>query len=207
MKRSFKYALGAGASALFLSATAGAASFYDFGAIGAAHEQGYSTYTKTVGGLTLTATANNNYFVYLDGLSSGKPAGMGVCKNLLSDLKCTPSNDDNVTFGEVLTWNFSQALGKIDLTFRDANHDPLGAKQLQYKLDSQSWTNFTPNLSSFYSLDMAGNTQVSFRTLSDTDQFYIQGATASAVPLPAAAWLFGSTVVGWLGIARRRKAV
>lgn len=207
MKRSSKYALGAGASLLLLSATAGAASFFDFGAIGAAHEQGYSTYSKTVGGLTLTATANNNYFVYLDGLSGGKPAGMGVCKTLLSDLTCTPSDDDNTTVGEVLTWNFSQAIGQIDLTFRDANHDPLGAKSLQYKLDSQSWVTFTPNSSSFYALNMAGNTQVSFRTLTDTNQFYIQGATATAVPLPAAAWLFGSTVVGWLGIARRRKAV
>lgn len=49
---------------------------------------------------------------------------------------------------------------------------------------------------------MPGNTQVSFRTLTGTNQFYIQ--TATALPVPAAAWLFGSTVVGWLGIARRR---
>ena len=207
MRKITKCTLGAGASALLLSATAGAASLFDFGAIGAGSERGYSSYVQSVGGITLTATANSSYSVYLDGLDNGKRAGMGVCKTLTSSLQCTPSNDDNVTINEVLTWNFNQAIGEIDLTFRDANHDPLGAKALQYKLGLQSWVTFTPDSSSFYALNMAGNKQVSFRTLTDTNQFYIQTATATAVPLPAAAWLFGSTVVGWLGVARRRKTV
>lgn len=35
---------------------------------------------------------------------------------------------------------------------------------------------------------------------------YFTGAHVSAVPVPAAAWLFGSGLMGLIGIARRRKA-
>ena len=41
-----------------------------------------------------------------------------------------------------------------------------------------------------------------FNTLQATDLFSIEVA---AVPLPAAFWLFGSALVGFIGISRRRK--
>ena len=38
-------------------------------------------------------------------------------------------------------------------------------------------------------------------------QFYIDGINVSAVPVPAAVWLFGSGLIGLFGIARRNKSV
>jgi len=37
--------------------------------------------------------------------------------------------------------------------------------------------------------------------------FYGGGGTLSAVPVPAAAWLFGSALVGLVGVGRRRRAM
>jgi len=34
----------------------------------------------------------------------------------------------------------------------------------------------------------------------------LDGSTVSAIPIPAAAWLFGSGLLGLIGVARRRKA-
>lgn len=58
-----------------------------------------------------------------------------------------------------------------------------------------AFRHFTLHLSSFLALHMTGNTQVSFRTESDSNHFCIQTANGNAGPLPAAAWLFGSTDV------------
>ena len=38
-------------------------------------------------------------------------------------------------------------------------------------------------------------------------QFYIDGIKVSAVPVPAAVWLFGSGLIGLVGIARRNKSM
>lgn len=40
-----------------------------------------------------------------------------------------------------------------------------------------------------------------------TDQFYIEGLNVTQVPVPAAVWLFGSGLLGLIGIARRKKTI
>jgi len=39
------------------------------------------------------------------------------------------------------------------------------------------------------------------------DQFYIEGLNITQVPVPAAVWLFGSGLLGLIGIARRKKTI
>ena len=46
----------------------------------------------------------------------------------------------------------------------------------------------------------------SFQGASNIRYSYIDNLQVSAVPVPAAAWLFGSGLLGLTGIARRRKA-
>ncbi len=52
-------------------------------------------------------------------------AGLGVCKSLAGDNRCTPSSDDNVTVSEILDLHFDK-LAETDfnqVVFRGANHN------------------------------------------------------------------------------------
>jgi len=42
--------------------------------------------------------------------------------------------------------------------------------------------------------------------ISDVDLAFYQATIGTAVPVPAAVWLFGSGLIGLMGIARRKKA-
>ncbi|MCP4981595.1 MAG: hypothetical protein GY935_14010, partial [Gammaproteobacteria bacterium] len=90
-----------GASALIFSAVGNAAVF-DFLALSnvAGAEKGGDPLVFMDGGVTLTATGSDGSgatYAYLDG-----GAGLGVCNTIDAGLQCDPSNDDNVTVGEVL---------------------------------------------------------------------------------------------------------
>ena len=53
----------------------------------------------------------------------------------------------------------------------------------------------------------AGFLDVGLRnTLADTYSIAYDNFTITAVPVPAAVWLFGSGLIGLVGIARRKKA-
>ena len=94
------------------------------------------------------------------------------------------TNAAQITGGEVTAINFASA-----------NADPLGTgtvstNTLQYFTDGgwrilfTGWSSFDPTN---YRYELTG------------------GYTAQVVPIPAAVWLFGSGLIGLIGIARRRK--
>jgi len=191
-------------------------------------EMGFSTLTVTVDGITVNATGTdnadyltyladpgsyagslNNYSAYLDGISSGRKAGLGVCKVLTSGDQCDPSSDDNATAGEVLILDFGQELTISDLFFRDAQHFTFPdntTEDFSLFIDGSFVGIFTygsPLLSSFTGTEFAfaADDFSDGRFVADNDQFYI--SNVSAVPLPAAVWLLGSAL-GGLGFMRRR---
>ena len=55
---------------------------------------------------------------------------------------------------------------------------------------------------------LGATSQIEFRAAGNTldDNFYIRTADAAVIPVPAAVWLFGSGLLGLIGIARRKKA-
>lgn len=198
------------------------AASFDFQAwIAANGEQGFQNsapFTLTDSGLTLTATAfelpgNTDSHVYMDDLFNGIIGGMGVCSVLGAGNQCTPSSDDNVSIdagkSEKLNWQFDQNITQVTLELGDADHYTFNSRSFDYMYNGGSWTNATTDSSGMVTLSFSGTSgALKFRAAGATyaDQFYIRNATVVPVPVPAAAWLFGSGLLGLVGVARRNRA-
>ncbi len=163
----------------------------------------------------VSITANSTYSAYLD---AGN-AGLGVCKVVTGNGQCDPSNDDNLTAGETLTFALASG-GTFDfsmLAFRDANHNLLDdsgelARTLLVSVNGSSFeeTTFGDELNTVY----AGVTSLSYGYGgSNADQYYLAAADISPnttvsdeVPEPGtlAVFLMGLLSIGY--IRRRRMA-
>jgi hypothetical protein len=175
----------------------------------------------TVGGIGVVATASGATSgapskAYLDAFSGGLPAGLGVCS---TSGGCGGTSDDNVgrvrdtsgTGVETLTLTFTTAVKLTDLLLRNRDHDTFsGSLTINGILLSTS----TGELNTAALATLAATTVFNFvSSTGDTNRigkdFYVSGATVSAVPLPGALPLFasGAGLLGYLGLRRKRKAL
>lgn len=161
----------------------------------------------------VSITANSTYKPYMD---AGN-AGLGVCKIVDSNGQCTPSNDDNLTFGKTLTFALESG-GTFDfsmIAFRDANHNLLDdagelARTLLVSVNGSSFeeTTFGDELATVYT----GITSLSYGYGgSNPDQYYLAAAditptTTPDVPEPGALAVFCVGLLG-IGYLRRRSAM
>ena len=207
------------ACSLILPAAANAA-FFDFQDWVANNgEQGFTNavpFSLTDSGLTLTATAFEqpgmvDSHVYMDDKFNNIIGGMGVCTTLTGN-QCSPSSDDNVSIDgtneEILTWDFSQNITELTLELGDSEHFDFDDSNFEYSLNGGgSWLTAITDGSAMVTLLLAGGTGIDFRPAGNatTDYFYIRNADVTVVPVPAAVWLFGSGLLGLVGIARRKQ--
>ncbi len=159
-------------------------------------------------GKTSSGAATNAYF------DSGT-AGLGVCTNLTGSGQCNPGNDDNVgaiggssnagdgTF-ETLVLTFSQVVKLEEVLFRAEGHGLFTGDlkingSLVSVLNGQLMTNLVGSVFDFDYVPVPMGTDPKA-----TNEFYIQAATVSAIPLPAALpmMLVG---LGAFGVMRRRR--
>ena len=160
---------------------------------------------------------------YFDAQSGGNPGGLGNCRNLTASAQCNPSNDDNlgILTGEAVRLDFKNDSGAEQLTklgeftFRDDDHNLFDGTVVVRTADGLI-TGLTALTVSAGTADLSGLGAISwiqFTSLADVNGtqsvvgdagYYISGATASAVPVPAAAWLFGSGLIGLAGLGRKR---
>ena len=211
---------------LFTVATVSAvqAATFDFAAVadgdatyGAAPgEYGASSIVFSKDGITVTASGTSTIdndafqFAYLDSTwthsGGGGEGGLGVCMDL-SVNQCAPSSDDNVTVGETLLLTFSQEVIITGITFRDGAHNPVFGQGAVFGLVVDGDTKADQDLVFNYNQSWQG-TSFEFinNNASDTDpfRFYMSTLTATVVPVPPAAWLFASGLLGLVAVSRRR---
>ncbi len=70
--------------------------------------------------------------------------------------------------------------------------------------DYWSATEFAPNPNSAWSFNMGFGVQNAFNKSTNLFAWAVQSGDVSAVPVPAAVWLFGSGLLAMLGLARRK---
>ncbi len=189
------------------------AAFYDFeqwvSDNGAQGFDNSSPFQLTVDGLQLKAKAFNKSktltHVSLDDLLSNSSGGMGVCPELDTYEQCVSNSSIGRQDRERLRWNFSENISSISLAFDNETNGFVNRK-FQYKYDANAWQTVTTNSSSFATLNFDGSSdRIQFRAKGKgaKNQFYIVNADVTAVPIPAAAWLFLSGLLGMIVISRR----
>jgi len=180
-------------------------------------------------GFTLTITATKNSALAYAYLDSGT-AGLGVCGTPTSSdavnhsyggssgtNRCNPSDDDNVTAGEKLTFTFDRDVVINDIWMND-NHDPdlslfnntvdINGSAHTFLVDHGAGSNNDYNVGTSYSV--LGNTAFTIGyysgTLTSADQFYISKMSVTAVPEPEiyAMLGLGLGMMGWVGRRRIR---
>ncbi len=125
--------------------------------------------------------------------------------------QCSPSSDDNVTYEETLKLVFDQKVTIDTTTFVNGNHGTDFARDSDFTLSIDNGAAVSYSLINIFEMDLTGTTFEFYNpnsgggsTVSNNQQFYINTLDVTAVPVPAAAWLFGSGLIGLVGIARRR---
>jgi hypothetical protein len=182
-------------------------------------ETGFDSIILDVAGENLDVWINDNYGdgnPYFDA-DSGGPGGLGNCRNFTggTTAQCDPNSDDNLTIAttEELTLGFTNDGGAVitayfgEFLFYDDNHQAINGN-IRVTHDGGSSTIAVAGGVGDLS-GIGGSTFLIFNDQGDSikaDQnYYITAATVTAVPVPAAVWLFGSGL-GLLGWLRRKPA-
>jgi len=164
-------------------------------------------------GINITGHATNDddsaQFAYLDWGN----AGLGVCKDALGapsgsntgsgTNSCQPSSDDNVTVDEYLEITFTENVLVENLWFNN-NHDGgfhAGDLVTINGVDYAVALGIVDGANGIgaFSLMAGDKLTIAYKN----EEFYLSGMAVSAVPVPAAVWLFGTALIGFIGYSRR----
>ena len=200
-----------------MAATFNFSSYADTDADGDGHnEWGYRTFSVTEDGVSLRARGYHwkhgwkRDYAYLD---AGN-AGLGVCKKLTAGKQCNPGKDDSVQYKEMLQLSFDQTVELDQVVFINGSHGTNfagHAKLLVGTMLDGVWSGWTKySLTHLFTADLIGDSFFFYNPNKyaykyTTKQFYIDSISVTAVPVPAAIWLFGSAMIGLVGMRRKNK--
>lgn len=176
---------------------------------------GATSFMATDDGITATLIATGGNMTTN---ATGDQAG---CAASIAPLACLGDGigivDDEVSGGgtQSLTLSFDSAVNVNSISFLDLfDENPAESVTLLVMFaagGSSSFTATSPGSNPGGFLEwtagpLNGVTSIEFSaaTLSSSNDFALAAANVSAVPLPAAAWLFGSALLGLVTVARRK---
>lgn len=144
------------------------------------------------------------------GLTVGGVDGWRLADTLQPDASCNFSG--SVSYGYNCTGSemgnlFYNVLGSsagssITIT-HNANYDLFSNVQSPYYWSA---TEYAPQTAGAWVFNMFYGYQDGYNKTSNNYAWAVQSGDVSAVPVPAAVWLFGGGLIGLAGIARRKKA-
>jgi len=130
-------------------------------------------------------------------------AASAVNGNLLSNFGMTVFEGMDTNTG-----NYSHHGGWNSNATASTNDNPFGTQGVTYlkhdgTVDSNNLFTFLAEADKVYSLYLGGN---GVGTWNNNVEGYQLNITTSAVPVPAAVWLFGSSLLGLTGLSRKKKS-
>jgi hypothetical protein len=155
---------------------------------------------------------DNQAYAYLDWSN----AGLGVCGDAsqfdvsrtgMSSNVCNPSSDDNVTTDEHLEFVFDKNVIIEDIWVNNNHDTPFGfAAGDLITVNGVNYgaiTGYAGDANGILTSSILLNAGDVLKIANNNQQFYVSGVSVSAVPVPAAIWLFGSALLGFIGYGRR----
>ena len=153
--------------------------------------------------------AGDNYtaWIYLDEITTtGHVGTMGVCHEGLKykqgvGNQCDPNVDDKVSYNEVMQLDFDQPV-VIDFdrsVFRGLLEAVINP-EIEVSYDQGLTWGFMDTSSQISGDSFYFRVNEAYAT----ERFVIEKLTVATVPVPAAAWLLGSAMIGLVGIKRSR---
>ena len=151
-------------------------------------------------GVTVTSTSSTGH-VFFD----SDTAGIGVC----DDSDCVGDDDEEINSGETLTLGLSSLQDISGIYVVKYNHDIPGGGDIEIN-GVDFGIGAGGNILGVAAL--TGVNSLTFGVGSSGKEYYIRKMTTdptqfSVIPIPGAAVLFGSALLGFCGIARKRRLV
>lgn len=128
------------------------------------------------------------------------------------------NGDPSLDFGEVMSIDFNNAVNAATISLVDIS--PVGNILFEFEAFNglaslgtfglAAATSAPQTYDLFAGTGLAQMTSLALRVLTPSTQvpigLQVQGVSYNVVPIPAAAWLFGTALIGLIGFSKRRKA-
>lgn len=153
------------------------------------------------------ATSNTPYYAYMDG-NWKQDAGLGVCQ---SDTNSCGS-DDNQMEGEFIHMVFDTVVEILTLDIT-GNHEAVAqGTEFWYSLDGgNNWSKEDISgqiIGAALDLNVSWITDTLDYTIKagpNNGEMYLSAMEVSPIPVPAAFWLFGTALIGFISYSRRTR--